>query len=680
MQWVSSAVAGTLAANVALVGVLVFLIVQERDEAPRHLRWWTAAWSASIARYATTLALSLGAPPALQAVELLFALLNGWLLVQGTFVLLRRRSPPAIDVAFLAVGVWSVVAVWHDTPFLWRMTPAFVLLGLAMIGTGIVLARSEVAGRFGRLAGLVLVAWGVHRLDYPLLREVAWFAPIGFSLATLLEQLTAVCFVLVHVERSRGRLRASEERYRGLVEDAPVGIFRASLEGRLVDASPTFLRLLGARAVEDVTDDAWAQVWSALRVSEGASVEVDVELGRRALRIAVQGRRLAEGWQGIARDVTVERQLAERLHASERLETLGRLAGGVAHDFNNVLTVIQTGVSAARDERLPATARARVLGDVSDAAERGALITRKLLTLSRFRGARERFDLAEEVQSSARFLSRVAGEGVSIEYALDAAPVDAERVHVQQILMNLVANARDAMPEGGRIRIAVSRVDAPTHAVPDAPPPPWALLTVRDEGVGMDAATCERAFEAFFSTKEEGRGTGLGLVTVRAAAVTSGGSVRIRSAPGEGTTFEVVFPLADGRTSHDRTSGLPTSPPRVLLVDDDDAVRRALAEHLRREGLEVVEAEDAKDAMATFSRESVDVLVTDVRMVGLDGVSLAEALRERAPRLPVLLMSGFSELAVDEMQARVPGAAFVAKPLSGNELHRALNALVRRSG
>jgi PAS domain-containing protein len=200
--------------------------------------------------------LSQGAPPALQAVELLFALLNGWLLVQGTVLLLRRRPPLAVHVAFVVVGVWSVVAVWRDTPVLWRVTPAFVLLGLAMIGTGVVLARSKVAGRFGRLAGLVLVAWGVHRLDYPLLREVAWFAPIGFSLATLLEQLTAVCFVLLHVERSRVRLRTSEERYRGLVEDAPVGIFRASLDGRLLDASPTFLRLLGARAIEDVTNEA----------------------------------------------------------------------------------------------------------------------------------------------------------------------------------------------------------------------------------------------------------------------------------------------------------------------------------------------------------------------------------------------------------------------------------------
>ncbi|MCA9611654.1 MAG: response regulator, partial [Myxococcales bacterium] len=606
---------------------------------------------------------------------------NGWLLVEGTMSLVGRRCPAVFHVTFAAVASWSVIAVLREEPFFWRVAPAFLTLGGSMIAAGVALARSGEGGRLARLAGGVLIAWGIHRLDYPFLRPITWAAPIGFSLATLLEQLTAVSFVLLHVERGRRRLRGSEERYRGLVEDSPVGIFRASRCGELLDASPVLVRLLGfadgTPLAEIATSPAWLPLVEELKELGPEGAEVELAIGGRMRRLALQGRRLEEnaGWQGIVQDVTEAHRMAERLQASERLEALGRLAGGVAHDFNNVLNVIQTGVAAARDPRIPEGARTQVLADVGDAVDRGARVTRQLLTLSRFRGVRERFDLGLEVSGSARFLTQIVGDDVSLDLVVQPVDVEMERVHVQQILMNLVANARDAMPQGGRIAVEVARVDDADVGA-DEPSLPWAVLRVRDAGVGMDSATQERAFEAFFSTKGK-RGTGLGLVTVRAAAVTSGGAVRVSSKPGEGTTIEVIFPLASGDEVA-RGPAVERRLSRVLLVDDEAAVRRGLAEPLRRAGLEVVEASDGAEALDTFAPDDFDVLVSDVHMPELDGVALAEAVRRRAPEFPVLFVSGFSETSVDEILDRVPGARFATKPISAEGVLAELDVLGRR--
>lgn len=680
MGWLSAAVLGTMAANAVLVGLYALLLSQEREDSPRYLRWWAAAWMASLVRYAATLALSLGGSATWQAVELLGALVNGWLLVVGTAELVGRRCPPTCHATFGLVGVWTLVALWVEVPFFARTAPVFFLLGAGMILAGGALWRSGEGGRFGRLAAVILVLWGLHRLDYPFLRPVVWFAPYGFALAAMLEQLTAFSTILLHVERNRRRLWASEERYRRLVEDSPVGIFRADARGRLVDASPALLRLLNVPTLEALPGTAgletWGRLFDAVAASDGASVELDVQLAAGRVRIAAQGRELGPGvgWQGVVRDVTDAHRLAERLQASERLEAMGRLAGGVAHDFNNVLTVIQAGASAAQDSRLGDERRAQLLADVVDAAERGTAITRQLLTLSRFRGERERLDLAEEVASSRRFLTQLVGNEVSLDVQLEPVHVWAERAHVQQILINLVSNARDATPAGGRIELRVERVDEGTPLAGE-PPLPWARIVVRDSGLGMDAETRERAFDAFFTTKGGG-GTGLGLVTVRAAVQQADGAIRVESAPGRGTVFEVLFPVASPEPELEPSVAAPITSRRVLLAEDEDAVRRVFARVLRREGFDVTEAADGAEAVALFEAGGFDALISDVRMPKLGGVELAETLRAADPSLRVLFVSGFTETSVREIQRRVPGSRFVSKPIGPSELVDELRALL----
>ncbi|MBX3248384.1 MAG: response regulator [Myxococcales bacterium] len=569
MNWLPAGVLGALTANVLLVWVYVLLLRTEAPDERRYLRWWLGAWIASVVRYSAALALSVGGPPTLAGVEMLATLVNGGLVLVGALVFVGTRPSRLHAVPFGLAGALAVGAMALDAPTLWQRVPVFGVAGGAMIAAGILLWRRGDAGLFGRLTGGVFVAWGAHRLDYPFLRPVEWFAPYGFAFASVFEQVAAVSTLLLHLDRTRRSVRASEARYRGLVDEAPIGIFRVDLEMAIVDANPAFLEQVGVASVAELDEYELAsfvpsaddRLSLAQTFRAGGSAAQPITLRRpdgRERRLMIQGRELRDptghpiGYEGVSRDVTDALRLEERLRATERLEAIGRLAGGVAHDFNNVLTVIQAGTRAAIDHPSP-TKQRRLLDEVLGAAERGAALTRQLLTLSRARGTPERVELADEVRASLPFLRRLVGESCAI--AVEAPSpvwVLAERAHVQQIVLNLVANARDAMPAGGTIHVAI-RAEARDRGAAGR-----AVLEVRDEGVGMDAETRDKAFDAFFTTKPEAEGTGLGLPTVAAAAAHGDGTVHLESELGRGTVVTVRWPAVDAPALDAPTLDAPT--------------------------------------------------------------------------------------------------------------------------
>jgi two-component system, cell cycle sensor histidine kinase and response regulator CckA len=374
----------------------------------------------------------------------------------------------------------------------------------------------------------------------------------------------------------------------------------------------------------------------------------------------------------IATDITERRRSAEeraelehRLAQAQRLESVGQLAGGVAHDFNNLLSVILTCVGFATRE-LPADHPVRDdVEEIGRAADRAAALTRQLLMFSRREVVKpEVLDVGGLLRDLERLLNRTLSERIALRITVGPGllPVLADRAQLEQVLVNLAVNARDAMPDGGTLAIAVA-------GTPDG-----VRITVVDDGTGMLEEVRDRAFEPFFTTKDPGQGTGLGLATVHGIVTDSGGTVDIASAPGRGTSVTIFLP---GCREAVRSPELPAEPgehatatARVLVVEDQEPVRRQACRILAAHGYEVTEAPGGEEALAGW--EEIDVLVTDVVMPGMTGQQLAQMAVERNPDLRVVYMSGHTEDVLVRNGARARNLAFVQKPFTRATLLRAV--------
>jgi two-component system cell cycle sensor histidine kinase/response regulator CckA len=374
----------------------------------------------------------------------------------------------------------------------------------------------------------------------------------------------------------------------------------------------------------------------------------------------------------ISTDITERRRSAEeraeleaRLVQAQRLESVGQLAGGVAHDFNNLLSVILTCVGFAQRE-LPQDHPVREdVEEIGRAADRAAALTRQLLMFSRREVVTPQVvDVAALVRDLERLLNRTLSERVALRISCgpDVVPVLIDPAQLEQVLVNLAVNARDAMPEGGTLSIAVGGT------------PGGVRITVADDGAGMPAAVRERAFEPFFTTKEAGEGTGLGLATVHGVVTDAGGTVDIDSEIGHGTVVTIFLPAAEeGIVAAEEPSPGPEAAAggaSVLVVEDQDPVRRQACRILEDHGYAVRDAASADQALATW--EPVDVLITDVVMPGMGGQQLAEAARERAPGLRIVYMSGHTDDMLVHDSARQRDIAFVQKPFTRESLLRAV--------
>jgi signal transduction histidine kinase/ActR/RegA family two-component response regulator len=352
------------------------------------------------------------------------------------------------------------------------------------------------------------------------------------------------------------------------------------------------------------------------------------------------------------------RRNEERLRQMEKMDAIGRLAGGIAHDFNNLLTAIigfgQLVEDELEDELPEAASRRRTyLKEIIRAGERAAELTGQLLIFSRKKVANtELVDLNALVQEMGNLLRRVIGEDVALATVLapQLGPVRADPAQIEQIVLNLATNARDAMPTGGKLTIETGRVDldpAFVRSHPGAQPGPHVQLVVSDTGMGMDRETQARIFEPFFTTKPMGQGTGLGLATVFGVVREAGGSVWVYSEPGRGTTFKVYLPLADEpvQTQAEAIVDLPAGVGTVLLVEDDEVVRVLARTVLEARGYRVLEAGDGDEAQRQYdgNPDGIDLLITDLVLPGRSGREIAEALQRSCPTMRVLYMSGYTD-------------------------------------
>jgi two-component system cell cycle sensor histidine kinase/response regulator CckA len=410
---------------------------------------------------------------------------------------------------------------------------------------------------------------------------------------------------------------------------------------------------------------------------------IDVEVTGSPLKFHDRSARLHQ-----AVDVTEKNSLQVQLLQSQKMESLGMLAGGVAHDLNNLLGII-LGYGEITLGKLDAASELRQnLEQIQSAGDRAVSVVRQLLAFSRKQIQQtQMLSLSHVVRGMETLLRRLIGEDILLFVKTEPhlGTVKADPGQIEQIIVNLVVNARDAMPLGGQLTIRTSNRDSPEVQPQqglDCSPGLQVMLEVSDSGSGMDALTQIRIFEPFFTTKGPGKGTGLGLATVYGIVKQSGGSISVHSKPGHGTTFRICLPRVAGapqpRNADRETEAIPGGAETVLLVEDAGPLREVARRFLRQGGYTVLEAKDGADALTTVLEHTspIHLLLTDVVLPGLSGPQLAQELRKAHPRLPVLYMSGYTDEALGRHGVLEEGIALLEKPFTCGALMRKLRALL----
>ncbi len=501
----------------------------------------------------------------------------------------------------------------------------------------------------------------------------------------------------LQISRIRKELIHQQELFRLISENAGDMIAVVDVHGNRIYNSPSYQRILGYTADELQSTLGFEQIHPDDRhIVEEATREARDGGGARSVQYRMRHKdgtwrtlessaTVVVGPDGKAdklvivnRDITARKQLEEQFRQSQKMEAVGRLSGGVAHDFNNLLSVIM-GYAEFQQERLPAGDALRASADeIVKAGKRAASLTRQLLAFSRQQVLDPKvIGLNSAVADMEKLLRRLIGEDIELRTSLDRnlGRLKADQGQLEQVIMNLAVNARDAMPEGGKLAISTENFVMDEsfvrrYAYP-VQPGPYVLLSVTDTGIGMDNETKSRAFEPFFTTKEKGKGTGLGLATVYGVVKQSGGYIDIESSLGEGTTFKIYLPRVEEEIAAPtrfagETGSIAMGKETILLVEDEESLRRLTRASLEASGYTVLDAKDGLDALEVSNRHDgpIDLLLRDIVMPGMGGRALAQELIGRRPEMRTVYMSGYTGQAVGSQGPVGPGSYFVAKPFT----------------
>ncbi len=508
-----------------------------------------------------------------------------------------------------------------------------------------------------------------------------------------------ICWLNAALRAAQESLRRSEQNFRSLVTNAPYGICRCDSTGKILDVNPAFVEMLDYASADEILgqhvyslyaeNDQWFELADLLRVAspfKGLTAEWKRKNGT-STGVRISGRAVPNGkphgmvFELFAEDIAERRALEQQLRQSQKMEAVGRLAGGIAHDFNNLLMVI-SGYSEFLLERLGDEPQLRgPAQEIASAAERASSLTRQLLAFSRKQMLAPRIvSLNDIVTENLRMLTRMIGEDVDLVMTpgKNLWPVRADAGQIEQVIMNLAVNARDAMPSGGRLTIETSNVTlddeyARFHAPLRAGD--YVMVAISDTGQGMDSETQSHIFEPFFTTKGT-KGTGLGLSTVYGIVKQSGGYIWVSSELGVGTTFKIYMPRA-------ASTGEPVqmAPPvevrkaepgteTILLVEDEANLRYLARQYLEKQGYKVIEAADGAVAMqiAVAHEAVIHLLLTDVIMPGMNGRELAQRISEIRPNIKILYMSGYTENAIGHNGMLDAGVQLLQKPFNLRDL------------
>ena len=504
---------------------------------------------------------------------------------------------------------------------------------------------------------------------------------------------------ITNVKRAEEAVRQSEGELRALVRDAPYGIYHVDVDGRLLQVNPALQKMLGYESEAELlrcnmTMDVYVDPASRLRLvneywdkKEFREVEtrwkrkegriIDVRLTGRTVH--GEGRRLAY-FEVFAEDITERRSLERQFLQAQKMEAIGRLAGGIAHDFNNLLAVILGHSEILREQSGAQPKLQKSAEAINRAAERAAGLTMQLLTMSRKQVVEPKVvEVNAALAEMERMVRRVIGEDIKLTTRLDpkVGRIKVDPGLLDQVLMNLVVNARDAMPTGGELALHSANVEfdelyVKHHLGTSAGP--YVMIAVSDTGTGIDAATLGHIFEPFFTTKEKGKGTGLGLSTVYGIVKQAGGHIVPYSEPGQGTTMKLYFPRVEedrvGEKNAEAAQAIPRGNEGILIVEDESALRELTYSVLGEWGYTVFEAVGLDEALQIIRENGakISLLLTDVVMPGTGGRELANRLKAMQPGLKVMFMSGYADEVIAHNGAFSEGSVLIQKPFTKRTL------------
>ncbi|MGA8617390.1 MAG: PAS domain S-box protein [Candidatus Sulfotelmatobacter sp.] len=511
--------------------------------------------------------------------------------------------------------------------------------------------------------------------------------------------------------RAEAALKISETHHRSVFEGAVHGIYRGTLDGRFLDVNPALVAMLGYSSADEVlklsvAQDVFSEPEEALRLLHKWQLTTEIEeevrwkrRDQRLITVRLSGRVLrtesqrAAGVEVIAEDVTERRALEEQLRQAQKIEAVGQLAGGMAHEFNNYLGIVLGYSELLLEEAGTTEGLRRNVAEIKAATQRAASVTRQLLALSRRQVLEpEVLDVNAVVWETHKLLRRLIPGNIDLVPALEPnlSPVRVDPAQIQQILINLVVNARDAMPQGGKVVIETANVEldeeyAGRHI--EVQPGRYVMLAVSDNGSGIDAQTQAKIFEPFFTTKQEGKGTGLGLSTVYGIVRQSGGHVTVESALREGTKFRIYLPptAMTELKVEDEMPPLQTEillgTETVLVVEDEPALRRLISVSLEKRGYTVLAAEDGTEAMRILENNpcKIDLVVSDIMMPKLNGLELRKKAILVRPEMRFLFISGYAEDTIGRTAHLPQDAGYLEKPFLPIELARKVRALLNES-
>jgi PAS domain S-box-containing protein len=570
------------------------------------------------------------------------------------------------------------------------------------------LSFSGVAVTLVLTVGIVSFSLAVYVLQRDFWDQLNIHVAIRALIGMVLLFSVYVIYQQAQIHRFRMHLVAQEELFRLIGENAADMIAVVTADGRRLYNSPSYQKVLGYSVDELEKTSAYEQVHpdDVQKVKAAAEEARTTGVGRcleyrvrdkkgewRVLESTASAVRDSSGKVAklivVNRDITARRDLERQLVLSQRLEAVGKLSGGIAHDFNNLLGVIIGYSEALQQSIAPDNPLREPIDEIEKAGQRAAALTQQLLAFSRKQVLEPKIlDLNSIVGDMRNMLHRLIGEDVELKFEScgDLGKVRADRSQIEQVVLNLAVNARDAMPRGGELRIETTNAeltdeDSRRHRY--VVPGHYVMLKVSDSGVGMDADTQSHIFEPFFTTKEKGKGTGLGLATVYGVVKQSGGYIWLHSSPGQGAAFRIFLPRVEGveepAPRKEANAPRPDGARTILLVEDEPSLRKLTRGTLSRMGYTVLEACEATQALeiAEKARSPIDLLLTDVVMPGMSGGELAKILGSQHPEMHILFMSGYTDGAIEAHGNLRPGLVVLRKPFTRETLVRAVeNALL----
>lgn len=627
---------------------------------------------------------------------------------------LRKANETSIyvsPVAIIAVDAGRNVTLWNpaaEAMFGWKEEEVLGKLVPVKLKGG-----DEEAERLHKraMAGETLTGIEIHGC-----KRDGTFIAISLSAAPLFDsqhKIRAIIGFLTDItkmKQAEEERRKTEQKYRTIFENALEGIYQITPQGRYISANPALARMFGfdspaefLEARTDVKNQEYVHpemreefIATVRWVGMVQNFEYEAyRKDREVIWVSANAHTVRDETgqilylEGTVQDVTERRKLEQQLRRLQKIEAVGRLAGGVAHDFNNLLMAISSYTELLQLRVAEQDQGRKYLEEIIRLIDRGAALTQGLLAFGRKQVLSLKvLDLNTVIRDQLKMLRRLVPENIELEFTPsgDLGHVKADGNQIEQVVMNLVINARDAMPDGGHIVIQTrnSDPDARDQSRKIRAEPTFAMIAVSDNGCGMDAVTKKQIFEPFFTTKESGKGTGLGLAIVSDIVKQSGGHIFVQSELGRGTTFKIYLPRVDSAIQVDQVESNFTSAcahETILLVEDEDAVRESIADYLQQTGYAVLKANGGLQALAIASEpgRSIDLMLTDLIMPHMSGRELADKVKGLHPEIKTIFMSGYSNNLLSNSQVLDPRHVLLQKPVRLMELAKALREMLDRS-